>query len=37
MFGYKNFFLAVGGGPSTVGISTSLGWTAGATIGGAFL
>ena len=37
MFGYKNFFMALGGGPSTVGISTTVGWTAGATIGGAFL
>lgn len=37
LFGYKSFFLAVGGGPSTVGISTRLGWNATTTIGGALL
>ncbi len=37
MFGYGSFFAAVGGGPSTVGISTTLGWTTTATIGGALL
>ena len=35
VFGYEHLFLAVSGGPSTVGVTSGLGWTATSTIGGA--